>query len=113
MQRQLIQLLRRLKLFLSTVLKKYDSKLPYFITSVITASLVIGGVKLFIELTEVLKSEYLSKFDTTISNTVQAYRAPLLTKYFVFITNIGDAIGYAVVFCFCTFLFYVAFKSWK
>lgn len=113
MQRQLIQLLRKLKLFLFKLLKKYDSKLPYLITSIITASLVIGGIKLFIELTEVLKSEYLSQFDSIISGTVQAYRTPLLTKYFVFVTNVGDSIGYLVVFCLCTIMFYVAFKSWK
>ena len=82
MQRQLI---RRLKIFLSQLLKKYDSKLPYFITSIITASIVVGGIKLFIELTEELKSQYLANWDTNISEVVQLYRSPFLTKYFVFV----------------------------
>ncbi|MAZ27347.1 MAG: phosphatidic acid phosphatase [Cytophagaceae bacterium] len=113
MQRQLIKLLWRLKIFLSQLLKKYDSKLPYFITSIITASIVVGGIKLFIELTEELKSQYLANWDTNISEVVQLYRSPFLTKYFVFVTNVGDTIGYLIIFTLCTIIFYVAFKSWK
>tara|TARA_Y100000815_G_scaffold275529_2_gene314336 strand:- start:90 stop:773 length:684 start_codon:yes stop_codon:yes gene_type:complete len=98
---------------LSQLLKKYDSKLPYFITSIITASIVVGGIKLFIELTEELKSQYLANWDTNISEVVQLYRSPFLTKYFVFVTNVGDTIGYLIIFTLCTIIFYVAFKSWK
>ena len=113
MQKELIILLKNLKIFLSENFKKYNNKLPYIITTLIATILVIAGTKLFIKLTKGLKSEFLATFDATISEVIVGYRNPFLTKYFLFVTNLGDTLGYLIVFTVTIFLFYIILKSWK
>jgi undecaprenyl-diphosphatase len=113
MQKELIAILKQLKKVLSNIFKKYDDRLAYIITAVLACIVFVVGVKIFIELTEILQSEYLATFDSAISSRIMSYRSPFLTEYFVFVTNMGDAIGYAIVFAICTTLFFIIFKSWK
>lgn len=113
MQKELITLLRSVKKFLANQFHKYDAKLPYILTTLITLIIVAGGIRIFIELTESLKTDYLGKFDTSISDFFIHIRNPLLTKYFVFVTNLGDVWGYVAIFILCTVLFYAFLKSWK
>ncbi|PRP68270.1 phosphatase PAP2 family protein [Nonlabens agnitus] len=113
MQKQLLASLRYLKNFLSRTMEKYDGRLAYIITAVVASIVFVGGVKLFIKLTEVLKTEYLASYDSSISNYVQQFRTASLTDYFVFVTDVGDTLGYLIIFTFCTLLFYILFKSWK
>ncbi|SHF93071.1 undecaprenyl-diphosphatase [Salegentibacter echinorum] len=113
MRKTLITILKELKRILSVYLEKYDQKLPYIITCIIALIIFIGGFNLFIELTEHLKSETLATYDSRISDLVVNYRSPGWTKYFVFVTNVGDTWGYAIVFTLCSLLFYWIFKSWK
>jgi len=113
MQKELIAVLRQLIKFIAHNFKKYDDRWAYIITALIAAIIFVAGIKLFIELTEFLKSEFLVSYDTLISDLVLSYRSPFLTKYFIFVTNVGDAMGYLVVFVTCSLLFYFLFKSWK
>jgi len=113
MKKELIAILKKTKEFLSVKLKAYDEKLPYIVTSLIFAIIVIGGIRLFIELIESLKSDYLANYDNTISNFFTNLRSPWLTSFFKFITNLGDSIGYAIVFGLSTLFFYLKFKNWK
>ncbi|TVZ51401.1 phosphatase PAP2 family protein [Dokdonia sp. Hel_I_53] len=113
MQRQLLKILQYLKSFLARILKRYDGNLPYIITSVIAVIIVIFGIKVFLELTDALKTTYLKNFDTQVSDYVQGFRSDPLTTYFTFVTDLGDVTGYIIVFSICTILFYFVFKSWK
>ena len=113
MYQTLYEYLKRLKDFLQRNFKKYDKKLPYIITSVIALIFFAGGTKIFIELTESLKTKLLTKYDQAIIETVTSWRTPALTKYFILVTDIGDTIGYLIVFSVCTLLFYFLFKNWK
>ena len=113
MQRELKNSIKKSKTVLSRFFSKYNIHVPYIITASIALAIVIGGIKLFIELTEELKSSVLAQFDTTISEFIVSFRSPALTKYFVIVTDIGDVYGYLVVFLGCSFLFYFIFKSLK
>lgn len=113
MQKELISIIKRIKKILAKYYRKYDDRIPYLITVLITTSIVIGGINLFVELTEDLKSEYLATYDTSISEAIASYRTPSLTQYFIYVTDIGDAIGYLIVFSLCTLTFYLVFKSWR
>ncbi len=113
MQKELLSLLKGVKKFLANQFQKYDAKLPYILTTIVTLIIVAGGIRIFIELTESLQTDFLGKFDQTISNAITNIRTPLLTKYFVFVTNLGDVWGYVTVFILCTILFYFFLKSWK
>jgi undecaprenyl-diphosphatase len=95
------------------IFKKYDDRLAYIITAVIAYIVFVTGVKIFIELTEILQSEYLATFDSAISSCIMSYRSPFLTDYFVFVTNMFNTKGYIIIFAVCTTLFYMIFKNWK
>jgi len=113
MQKQLFNILRKVKEILSSKFRKYDGKLPYIITSLITATIVIGGIKLFIELTEFLKSDILATYDTAVTNFFIDFRSPSTTTFFTFITNFGDTLGYVIMFSLSAIVFYWILKSWK
>ena len=113
MYKKLYEYLNQLKAFLQRNFKKYDTKLPYIITSIIALIVFVGGTKIFIELTESLKTKLLAKYDQAIIDTVVSWRDPALTKYFILVTDIGDSIGYLIVFSLCTLSFYLIFKNWK
>lgn len=113
MRKNLISFLRQIKKILSLNLHKYDHKLPYIITCFIALIIFIGSFNLFIELTEGLKSELLATYDTAISEKIVSFRSSSLTKYFIFVTKVGDSLGYIIAFPLCTLLFYWMFKSWE
>ena len=113
MKQRLASLIYWIKNLLISIFKKYDGRWAYIITSTITLALFIGGIKLFISLTETLKSTYLAESDTAISNYIADLRTPYLTNYFVFVTDLGDALGYLITFILCTIIFYIAFKKWR
>ncbi|WP_299666264.1 phosphatase PAP2 family protein [uncultured Polaribacter sp.] len=113
MQKELKIIIDKFTQFLSQKFKKYDHKLPYIIIVFLSLFIVIFGIKLFVELTESLKTDLLAEFDTTISQYITSFRSPFLTEYFLFVTDVGDIWGYLIVFTLCALLFYVLFKRWK
>jgi len=106
-------LIGKLRTFLREKLHQYDVTLPYIITVVIALIVVVGGINLFVELTETLKSDLLADYDQRITEFVISHRTPALTKYFIFVTHVGDIYGYAVVLGVFTVLSIVVYKRWK
>ncbi|OBX24621.1 undecaprenyl-diphosphatase [Gelidibacter algens] len=106
-------LIRKLRSFLKEKFKQYDVTLPYIITFVVALVVVVGGINLFIELTETLKSELLADYDQQITQYVLSHRSPALTKYFIFVTHLGDVYGYLIVVGIFTVVSIFVFKRWK
>lgn len=92
---------------------QYNVTLPYIITVAIALIVVIVGINVFIELTATLKSEALANYDYQITNYVISYRTPWLTDYLTFMTHLGDARGYFIVFTLSAVISYFGFKRWK
>lgn len=113
MRKKIIQLLIQLRQLLKDNFKKYNDKLPYFLTILLALILVVAGINLFIDLTEVLHSEILESYDTRITNYVTSFRRPWLTKAFEFITHVGDFNGYLIMVLLSTGMIYWHFKSWR
>ncbi|EAQ42250.1 phosphatase PAP2 family protein [Polaribacter sp. MED152] len=113
MYKQLKLFISKFKEFLSQKFKKYDGKIPYIITVVVTLLVVVLGIKFFLKLTRNLHTDLLSDFDAVVSEYVTSFRTDALTTYFKFVTDVGDALGYLIVFSVCSFLFYLFFKNWK
>lgn len=110
MQKELIAFLKKIK----RALPDYNrDKLPYIFLTIIALVVFVGSLNLFIELTEGLKSQSLATYDTSITDTVTGARSPFLTTYFKFVTEVGDAMGYLIVFGLCTLLFYLMFRNWE
>jgi len=113
MQKILKSIIDECKSLLSSWFSNYNISLPYLLLSALAIALVIGGISLFVELTEVLKTEELAKFDTAITNIVMSYQSDSLTQFVIFITDIGGLYGYIVVFFLCSLLFYLLIKKWQ
>lgn len=113
MRKKLVDILRKVKAFLIRNFHQYNSKLPYIITVVVALVIVVGGINVFIELTDELQDEMLPQYDQAITDFVISYRQPLLTKYFIFMTNVGDFYGYLIVVAISTIIAITVFKQWK
>ncbi|QNM84438.1 phosphatase PAP2 family protein [Polaribacter pectinis] len=113
MQREIKLIIDRFREFLSKKINKYDEKLPYIITVIIALIVVVSGIKLFVKLTENLHTDLLGTFDAKITEYIISFRNSSLTHYFTFVTEVGDAVGYLIVFPLCSLLFYLVFKRWK
>jgi len=113
MRHALIAFLKKLKEFLIIKCHAYNVNLPYILTVAIALIMVIGGINLFIELTDTLTTETLANYDRMITDYVISFRTPALTEFFIFVTNVGDLYGYVVVLGLCIFISRVFFKRWK
>ncbi|MDO1514741.1 phosphatase PAP2 family protein [Maribacter confluentis] len=113
MKQSLFTFIKKLREFLEKKLHQYNTTLPYVITVVVALILVVGGINLFIELTDTLKTETLAMYDTQITDYIISYRTPALTKYFIFMTDVGDFHGYLIVLAIFLLLSLLVFRRWK
>ncbi|MEC8883669.1 MAG: PAP2 family protein, partial [Bacteroidota bacterium] len=97
MRQSLYLFILKLRNLLAQKFKQYDAKLPYLITVFIALIIVVLGVNVFIELTDTLESDMLNEWDSKITTYVISHRNPALTKYFMFVTDVGDLYGYLIV----------------
>lgn len=113
MQNGLKVIINKCKQFLPTKFSQYNQISPYVITASIALFVVIGSIKLFVELTEELQNDLLGHFDANITQYIISHRTTFLTEYFLFATNIGGGFGYLIVFIICSLIFILIFKRWK
>ena len=113
MFKKLITIIRHLRVFLAQSFNKESGRLAYIITAILALIMFVGGITLFIELTESVQSDAVATYDEQISTQVTSWRSPWLTEYFTVVTHVGDALGYVVVFVLCTLIFYLVFKDLK
>lgn len=113
MRKALFEFIKKLRSFLASKFHKYHVTLPYLIIFTISLLLVVGGINLFIELTDELKTEALSKYDQQITDYIISFRTPALTNFFIFVTKVGDFYGYLVVLIGSVLVSIFIFKKWK
>jgi len=113
MRQSLYLFILKLRNLLAQKFKQYDAKLPYLITVFIALIIVVLGVNVFIELTDTLESDMLNEWDSKITTYVISHRNPALTKYFMFVTDVGDLYGYLIVMGLFVGVSYFIFKRWK
>ncbi len=105
--------IQNLRAVLAPLFKQYSPYLPYIITVSVALIIVVGGINLFIELTEELKEGELAASDSQITDYIISFRTPARTEFFVWITHIGDIYGYLVIGSIFIIVSTVVFKSWK
>lgn len=102
--------LKKIRAFLSGYkIQKY----PYAITTLLAVIIVIGGINIFVELTAKVKNEVMGNFDEQVTAFILSFRNPSLTKFFVFVTEVGDVKGYLVILVISAVLSFLVFKKWK
>jgi len=113
MRQTLFQFIKEFGNFLRRTFRKDNPKLPYIITVLAALVIVVAGINIFIELTEELKENDLGIYDQQISDFIVSFRTPMLTDYFIFITNVGDVYGYLIVLGIAIVVTSLYFKNWK
>lgn len=113
MRKAIKALINSIRVFLIEKFKQYDVTLPYIITVVVALIIVVGGINLFVELTDTLQSDVLADYDHQITEYFISHRSPLLTKYLLFVTKVGDFYGYVFVVGVFVFMSFFVFKRWK
>lgn len=113
MKKAVYRIIKAVRTFLSEKLHNEDSRLPYIITVIVSLVIVVGGINLFIELTETLKTDTLARYDAAITDYIISFRNPSLTAFFKFVTDIGDVTGYIIVLVLFVLLSWRVIKSWK
>ncbi len=112
MKEKIIDFLRGLESVLRNKFHQYNHKLPYIISIILALIIVVVGINVFVELTNTLNSNLISKFDAAITKYVISFRSPHLNSILQFVTNLGDLYGYIVITTVCSLLFYFKFKNW-
>lgn len=113
MKETIITFIRKIKSFLQPIFKRDSPYLPYVIIGSIALFLGVGGINLFVELTEDLNEGDLAGIDAQITDYIIALRTPARTEFFTWVTHVGDIYGYLIVGSIFIFISAVVFKSWK
>lgn len=112
-RKKIIEILIQIRQLLRNTFHQYNDQLPFFITILIALLIVVGGINLFIDLTENIHSEVLASYDGKVTKFVTSFRNPGLNIFMQGITEIGDLNGYIGLTVICTVLFYLKFKNWR
>lgn len=113
MKNLLKRVIASIREFLREKLNAKNEDLPYYVTMLISLVLFFTALKIFIEITDELAENELGVFDSTISTYIQSFRTDTLTKYFRFVTELGDRYAYIVISVLLTVYFVIRHRSWK
>lgn len=113
MRKQVIHVLIEFKKILQEKFHQYNDQLPFIIAIFVALIFVVGGINVFIDLTEILHSKAITRFDRNVTDFIISFRSPELNKIFQFITDLGDVYGYIILTALCAIGFYLRFKNWR
>lgn len=113
MRKKIIEILIQIRNLLRNTFHQYNDQLPFFITIFIALLMVVGGINLFIDLTESMHSDGLVTYDSRVTEFVTSFRNPGLNKFMQGVTHIGDLYGYIVLTVLSTIFFLLKFKNWR
>ncbi len=94
------------------VSRKHD-EFPYYLLIFISFIIFIGGINIFVELTEELSSKALLKFDHQVTSFIVSFRDPDYHGFIEFITDIGDFYGYLISTTLVTIFLFWKLRNWK
>ena len=113
MRKQIIQIVLNLRTLLREKFHQYNEQLPFLIMIILALIIVVGGINLFVDLTNTLHTDALAEYDRKITDYVTSFRTPQLNKFFQFITEVGDLNGYIVLTTLSTIIFWLIFRNWR
>lgn len=111
------QIIRNLILWIRQFLReRFHQENPlytYYLTILIFFVIFVVSLNVFVEITEDLKNDELTRLDDTVSAAIQSYRSPSLTPIFEFITHMGDRVAYFIAALIIAAFFYFKYARWK
>lgn len=113
MQQYLKKIISSIRRFFVQKLHYKAEDLPYYITVFVALIVFIVGLNAFVELTEELVDNNLGAFDAVVTNRLMEWRSERLTRFLIFITNVGTITGYLVVTTLLVAYFLIRHRSWR
>lgn len=111
------QIIRNLILWIRQFLReRFHQENPlytYYLTILIFFVIFVVSLNVFVEITEDLKNDELTRLDDAVSAAIQSYRSPSLTPIFEFITHMGDRVAYFIAALIIAAFFYFKYARWK
>lgn len=96
--------------------EKFHSKnedLPYYVTILAAAILFVITLAGFVQLTDELAENELTAIDQSVTDYVISFRTDGLTRYFTFVTHLGDRYSYVAITVLLAAYFFIKHQSWK
>lgn len=109
----LLDIIGWVRMFIREKLHSKNENLPYYITIFISAVVFIIALNGFIELTDELAENELTKFDETVTSFIVSFRNDALTAYFRFCTDLGDRYAYIIITVLLAGYYFFRKRSWK
>jgi undecaprenyl-diphosphatase len=113
MKALLISIIVWIRNFVKEKLNSKNEHLPYYITIVVALVLFILALNIFVELTDELAENELGPFDDAVTEYVISFRQDSLTRFFEFMTHVGDRYAYIVISVALGAYFFIRHKSLK
>lgn len=109
----LTRLIKWIQLFLKKYFHASNPNLPFHFTILIAAVFFIGALNVFIEIAEELRENDLGQIDSAVTEMVISFRSPALTKFFTFVTHLGDRYAYLVFGAAIGIFLYIRYRNWS
>lgn len=96
--------------------EKFHSKnedLAYYVSIAVSALIFIAALNAFVELTDELAENELTPIDEGVTEFVLSFRSDALTRYFAFVTDLGDRYAYLVITVVLAGYHFFKHRSWK
>lgn len=113
MKDRVARIVRWIEVFIGTRFDSRNPDLPYYLTALIAAVIFLVAVSSFVMLTDELAENDLSTFDDRVTDCVTSFRDPGLTRYFTFVTHLGDIYAYLTVGVGLAVWFFYRYRNWK
>ena len=113
MKQKLLDIVKWVRNFIREKFHSKNEELPYYIAIAISAILFIIALNGFVEITDDLAENELAEIDESVTEYVISFRNDDLTRYFTFITDMGDRNAYIIITIFLAGYYFFKHRSWK
>lgn len=109
----LLRIITWVRTFVGEKFNSRNEDLPYYLTIAIAAVLFVIALNGFVQLTDELAENDLTKIDEAVSEFVVARRSDTVTTYLTFVTDLGDRYAYVVITIILAIFFFIKKHSGK
>ncbi len=112
-RQRLTDILLRTGRFIREKFHSRNENLDYYVAIAVSALVFIVALNAFVEMTEELAENELTAVDQSVTEFVLSFRSDALTRYFTFVTDLGDRYAYLVITVLLAAYYFIKHRSWK
>ncbi len=113
LRQRLFDIIFWVRKFIREKFRSKNEDLAYYVSIAISAIIFIAALNAFVELTDELAENELTAVDEGVTEFVLSFRSDALTRYFTFVTDLGDRYAYLAITVVLAGYFFFRHRSWK